>query len=162
MIANLLFASPQRWFRVKVWTTATMGVLVLLTMARCAGGGGALATPPLPTGTSTALHAPVTAPITVSAAPTYGPADPIALEAVNAFLAHDLEKFTALAVPEAAVLAAEAPVPAPNGVITGNVEVVHAGPTLQDLKVPTSFGVMNITMGVHDGAWLVEDMAYEQ
>lgn len=157
-----LFASRERWFRVKLWSVVgAMALVLLLSVVRC-GGNASVAVPPEPTGTSTALHAPTTAPVTVAAVETFGPPDPIALEAVRAFLAHDIPAFTRVATPEAAQLAAEAPRPAPNGVITGEVTVVHGGPTQQDLAIPTSFGVLLITMAVHGDAWLVDDMAYQK
>lgn len=158
-VSRWMFDSPGRWLRVRLWTSlAMLTVAILLTASRCGGGRSApAAVPAAPTTTSTAL-VPAGSP---SAAPTesqVGPPDPIALEAVDAFLRHDVDAFARLATPQAADLMAESP--GATGLVTGDVTLVHGGPTQQDLDVPTSLGVLRLQMVVRGDRWLVADMAF--
>jgi hypothetical protein len=159
-VINWMFASPARWFRVRLWSGVSLLVLVILFgSARCSGPGHSApaAATPVTTVTSTALT-PAWSPSPTEGVSTPAPADPIALEAVSAFLAHDVDRFADLALPGAAELMAGSP-PA-SGVLTGPVRTVHGGPTQQDLDVPTSLGTLRLQMVWRTDRWLVADMAF--
>lgn len=152
-----MFASPARWMQVRLGVvTLVLAAGILLSTARC-GGSPPVVVPPVPTTTSTALE-PAWSPSAVPTVSEVGPPDPIALEAVGAFLKHDVGAFGRVATPEVTELMAGSP--AVDGVLTGDLVVVHGGPTQQDLDVPTSLGVLRLTMAVRDERWLVTDMAF--
>lgn len=96
---------------------------------------------------------------TTTPAPTPTSSTPIALEAAQAFLAHDLRRFATLATPEAMEAAGAAP--APSQRLHGDASLLRDGPTRQDVRVPTTGAALLLNMVLVDGAWLVEDMRFE-
>lgn len=153
-----MFDSPGRWLRVRLGAcVALLAVTVALGTARCGGSPPAAAPGPAPTATSTSLE-PAWSLSVEPVEPAVGPPDPIALEAVDAFLRHDVAAFGRVATPDATELMAASPTA--TCVLTGDLKVVHGGPTQQDLDVPTSLGTLRLQMVVRDGRWLVADLAF--
>lgn len=159
---NWIFDNPRRLLLSVVALTATALVLFVgllgiriarLVPAEAVG---------VPTPASTGLVPPTPTVLPTPESPTAPGSDPVALEAVSAFLLHDLGRFAALASPEVAEQVNEAP-PAQDGAeVTGPAVIVHGGPTEQAVQVPTSLGDLDLTMTLTDGAWIVTSMEYHR
>lgn len=108
----------------------------------------------------TELIPPTTDPIptvTVSA----GPSTLIALEAVDAFLSHDLTRFGRVALPAAVEAVSDTPAPPVAArKVTGKAIVRQGGTTQQTDEVPTSGGLLQLVMVVSGGGWKVSMMRY--
>lgn len=111
---------------------------------------------------STALTPPTPTVLPVPASETAPGSDPVALEAVSAFLLHDLVHFSRLASPEVAEQVIEAPPAQDGATVTGPALIVHGGPTEQDVRVPTSLGDLDLTLAWTDDAWIVTSMEYHR
>jgi hypothetical protein len=159
---NWTFDNPRRLALVAAGAVvAGLVLFVVLLGLRVHRMADALAQPE-PEVVPTALVPPTPTVLPAPASPTAPGSDPVALEAVNAFLLHDLTHFSTLASPEVAEQVIEAPPAQAGAVVTGPAVVVHGGPTEQIVQVPTSLGDLDLTLAWTDGAWIVTSMEYHR
>lgn len=143
----------------------TTGALFLLGLIVIHGVGGGNAVSPRPSVTAsrpvhTELIPPTIAPVpTVTA--TLGPSLPIALEAVDAFLSNDIQRFGRVALPAAVEAVSDTPAPPASArKVTGKAVVRLGGTTQQVDEIPTSGGMLQLVMIVSDGRWKVQAIRY--
>jgi hypothetical protein len=157
-----------RWI---FWSTehlvATLAGIVFAALFALAvvvslGGPAAGPTPAVPSSPSwrpsqapmPPTDAPPVTPLPSSLSPT-----PIALEAADAFLAGDLERFARVALPAAVESASDAQAAA-GGQLAGQAQVLDASGGKQTVQVPTTDGNLQMVMVQSAGRWRVESMRY--
>lgn len=122
------------------------------------------AAPPASTPTATptvrsvnTLLVPPTTPSTAPSTASQGPVEPIALQAADTFLRHDLQGFARVALPAAVEEASAAP-DGPLGRLAGEPVVLEQGTDVEGrsaatVEVPTTGGTLQLSMQVLDGRW---------
>lgn len=155
-----LFDNPKRLQTVAAGLIVSIIIMTIFLLLLGTGGGEKMAPGPTP---STVRHTeliPPTSPTpTVEPTPYVQPSQPIALEAVSAWLRYDLEDFGVVASPAALDAVSEAPRPVPGQKILGS-SVELGGPDRQTVQVVITGGTLELIM-VKDGErWVVQSMRY--
>lgn len=87
------------------------------------------------------------------------PSQPVALEAVSAWLRYDLDDFGVVASPAALEAVSDSPRPVPGQeILDSRVEL--GGPGRQTVQVDVTSGTLELIMVIDDERWLVETMRY--
>jgi hypothetical protein len=160
-VITWLFDSTQRLKAV----AAGIGVLIVTLMVSllviaAQGGSAAPAALPTPSGVEhTELVPPTEQEPTESPTPYVQPSQPIALEAVSAWLRYDLDDFGAVASPAALEAVSEAPRPA-GGQEIEDSRVELGGPTRQTVQVDVTSGTIELVMVIDGERWVVQSLRY--
>lgn len=158
---NWLFDSPRR-LQIVAAGVATLIVVMAISLLIIGIGinSSAPAPKPEPSGVVHTELIPPTAPEeTVSPTPYEQPSQPVALEAVSAWLRYDLDAFGAVASPAALDAVSEAPRPVPSQEIE-NSRVVLGGPGRQTVQVDVTGGTLELVMVLDGERWIVQSMRY--
>jgi hypothetical protein len=163
-LVNWIFYSKENLTLAFVTMITVMAVAFLVFVLIQIPKGGGAGSPVYPTATARPIHTELIPP-TTEALPTitksYGPSQPIALEAADAFLSHDLIRFGRVALPAAVEAVSDAPEPpAAARDVTGPVVVRQGGTTQQTDEIPTSGGMLQLVMVISGGRWQVSMIRY--
>jgi hypothetical protein len=146
---------------VVICTAIALFLLGLITFHGLSGGS---AVSPRPTSTTRPIHTeliPPTIPPTTAKTASVGPSLPIALEAVDAFLSNDIQRFERVALPAAVEAVNDTPAPpATARKVTGKAVVRLGGVAQQVDEIPTSGGMLQLVMIVSGGRWQVQAIRY--
>lgn len=155
-----LFDSPRR---LQIVAAGLVMIVIAFAIGLLGAAESRKAAPASTPGPSAVQHTeliPPTSPEpTVSPTPYRQPSQPVALEAVSAWLRYDLDAFGAVASPAALEAVSEAPRPVPSQKILGS-RVELGGPNRQTVQVDVTGGTLELVMVIDDERWIVDTMRY--
>jgi len=156
-----LFDSPRRLQSVAAGLAVTAVVLTIVLLA--ASASTRTAAPASTPGPSAVQHTeliPPTSPEPTASPTRYvPPSQPVALEAVSAWLRYDLDDFGVVASPAALEAVSDSPRPVPGQeILDSRVEL--GGPNRQTVQVDVTGGTLELVMVTDDDRWLVDTMRY--
>jgi hypothetical protein len=154
-----LFDSPRRFYSVSGWLVAVIVIMVTAALVATAADDAAPAVQPSVTASHPELVPPTSPTPTQSPTPYQQPSQPVALEAVSAWLRYDLDDFGAVASPAALEAVSEAHRPAGGQEIEGS-RVELGGPGRQTVLVDISTGRLELVMVLDGERWIVQSMRY--